>query len=86
MPKRYGVKGDVEFYSPDKKKKKPIAYSTKATSDFLVLVAAMNPGATVKELREILTDKSKWILNPDAVRVCDAYIEKGHGDYIPQWR
>lgn len=87
MPKRLGnYKGDVEFYPPVKNRKKPIAYSTKATSDFLVLVASLNPRMNIRELRDVLTDKEKWILDPDAVKVCDAYIEKGYGDYVPVWR
>lgn len=87
MPKRRnGYKGDVEFYPPVKNRKKPIAYTTKATSDFLVLVASFYPGANVTELRDRLMDKTQWILNPDAVQVCDAYIEKGYGDYVPEWR
>lgn len=87
MPKiPKSIKGDVAFYSPNSKRKSPIVYSTKATSDFLAIVASMNTDATVQELREILTDKTKWILNTEAVKVCDAYIEKGFGTWVPQWR
>lgn len=37
-------------------------------------------------MKELLTDRSKFILNPEAVAVLDAYITRGYGDYVPEWR
>ena len=68
------------------RKKKPIAESTEATNDFLVMVHEMNPEATVLQLKELITDRNKFILNPEAVEVLDAYIEAGEGDKVPRWR
>ena len=65
---------------------KDVAGSTTATNDFLVLVHETYPGATISQLKELLTDRSKFILNPEAVAVLDAYITRGYGDYVPEWR
>lgn len=53
---------------------------------FLVLVHETYPEATISRLKELLTDRSKFILNPEAVAVLDAYITRGYGDYVPEWR
>ena len=80
-PKNYK---DVEYFAPNRKKR--IAGSTKATSDFLVIVHEKNPAFTIRQLRELITDRTKYILFPEAVEVLDAYIKKGYGDIIPDWR
>lgn len=82
MSKRYG-KGYL-FYAD--RKKKPIAESTEATNDFLVMVHETHPDATVMQLKELITNRNKFILNPEAVKVLDAYIEAGEGDKVPRWR
>jgi len=75
---------DVEYHVPGRKRR--VAGSTKATSDFLAIVHLDHPAATISQLREIITDKTKFIISPDAVAVLDAHIRAGYGDYIPNWR
>lgn len=77
-------KGDVSFYADDYKK--PIAYSTVATNDFLVIVHEMYPMSDIYELKNILEDRNQWIRNPEAIAVLDAYIKAGAGNTIPNWR
>lgn len=45
-----------------------------------------HPAATIAELRAIITDKSRYILEPEAVAVLDAHIKAGYGGQIPDWR
>lgn len=84
MPKYPKNHKDVEYYVPGRKRR--ITGSTKATSDFLALVHLDRPGLTISQLREIITDKTQFILNPEAVSVLDAHIEAGYGNHIPVWR
>ncbi len=84
MPRYPKNHADVEYYVPGRKRR--VAGSTKATSDFLAIVHLDNPTATISQLREIITDKSKYIISPDAVAVLDAHIKAGCGDHIPNWR
>lgn len=87
MPKYPKGHKDVVFFVPKSKRgSRPIAGSTTATNDFLVLVHETYPEATISRLKELLTDRSKFILNPEAVAVLDAYITRGYGDYVPEWR
>ena len=79
-------RNDATFYAHTKKRKKPIAGSTTATSLFLVAVHEEHPTFTVAQLRELLTDKTQYILEPDAVAVLDAYIKIGESNIIPNWR
>lgn len=63
-------KGDVQWHIPGRKK--PIAYSTKATSDLIAVLA--EEGGTIAEVqRRINFDK-------DAKAVLQAYIDRGYGD------
>lgn len=64
--------GAVHWHVP--KKKKPIAYSTKATNDLICELA--KDGCTVKELRE------KINYDGDGKKVLDEYIKRGYGDWI----
>lgn len=82
MPKRKAF-SDVEYRVPGRKR--PVAGSTRETSDFLALVHLGNPAATIAELREIITDRTRFILNPEAVAVLDAHIKAGHGNIVPKW-
>ncbi len=75
---------DVEYHVQGRKCR--VAGSTKATSDFLTIVHLDNPTATISQLREIITDKTTFIIDPGAVAVLDAHIRAGYGDYIPNWR
>lgn len=75
---------DVEYYVPGRKRR--IAGSTKATSDFLAIVHEENPTATIAQLREIITDKTRYIRKPEAVTVLAAHIAAGYGDHVPNWR
>ena len=84
MPKVRGP--DVHYWAHTRKRKKPIAGSTKATSDFLVVVHEEHPDCTVSQLRDLLTDRTRYILEPEAVAVLDAYIKAGEGDVIPNWK
>ena len=81
FPKNYQ---DVEYYVPERKRK--IAGSTKAASDFLVIIHQENPTFTIQQIRELITNRNKYILYPDAVEVLAAYIKAGYGDYIPKWK
>lgn len=84
MPKYPKNYKDVEYYVPGRKRR--IAGSTKATSDFLVLVHLDRPSLTISQLREVITDKTQFILNPEAVAVLDAHIKAGYGNHVPNWR
>lgn len=80
-PKNYA---DVEYYVPDRKRR--VAGSTVATSLFLAIVHEENPTATIAQLYEIITDKTRYIREPEAVAVLEAHIAAGYGGHIPNWR
>ncbi len=84
MPKDPKNFKDVQYYIPGRKR--PVAGSSKATNDFLVAVHELYPKATIAELRDILTDRSQWIFNPETVEVLDAHIKVGAGNRVPDWR
>lgn len=84
MPKYPKSHKDVEYYAPGRKRR--ITGSTRVTSDFLALVHADYPNATILQLRALLTDRSRYIFEPEAVAVLDAYIAKGYGDHIPNFK
>ena len=76
---------DVEYYVSGRKRR--ITGSTQATSDFLTLIHREYPAATIAQLKEIITDKTRYILFPEAVDVLDAHIAAGCGGYVPtNWR
>ena len=82
--RRTGGRNDVQYYVPGRKR--PVAGSTVATSDFLGMLHEMHPGWTVAQLRAELADRSRWIFNPEANEVLDAHVKAGRGDWVPQWR
>ncbi len=84
MPKYPKNHKDVEYYVPCRKRR--VAGSTKATSDFLAIVHETYPTATIAQLREIITDKTRYIRSPEAVEVLAAHIAAGYGDHVPNWR
>jgi hypothetical protein len=84
MPKYPRNCKDVEYCVRGRKRR--VAGSTKATSDFLAAVHEEHSAATITELRTIITDKSRYILEPEAVAVLDAHIKAGYGGHIPDWR
>ena len=84
MPKYPKNHKDVEYFVSGRKKR--VAGSTKAVSDFLVLVHEENPTLTIRQLRELITDKSRYIENVDAIAILDAHIKVGFGDTIPSWK
>ena len=84
MPKYPKYHKDIEYFVPGRKKR--IAGSTKSTSDFLVYVHEDNPTLTIAQLRVLITDRSKYIFQPEAVEVLDAHIKAGYGDFVPTWR
>lgn len=63
-------KGDVAWYIPGQKR--PIAYSTKATSDLISVLA--KDGGTISELRR------KINYDAEAKAVLQAYIDRGYGN------
>lgn len=83
---RRGIKAaDAWFFSSSTKRKRPIAGSTIATNDFLVAVHEEYPDYTINQLRALLTDRTKFLPQPEAVSVLDAYIRIGEGDTVPRW-
>ncbi len=75
---------DVLYFSQNRKK--PVSGSTKATSDFLAIVHEDYPTATISQLKEILSDRNRFALEPEAIRVLDDHIEAGYGDVTPDWK
>lgn len=84
MPKLRGP--DAQYWLHTRKRKKPIAGSTIATMYFLVIVHEEHPTCTISQLRALLTDRTQYIFEPEAIAVLDAYIEAGEGDVIPCWK
>ena len=84
MPKYPKNHKDVEYYAPGRKRR--IAGSTKATSDFLVIVHETYPSLTISQLLEVMTDRSKYVFSTEAIEVLDAHIKAGYGDHVPDWR
>lgn len=67
-------KGDVYYYSIDNKKKKPIAYSTRAASDLIALLS---------EEYETINDVFNAInYDEEAKNVLQIYINLGYGNEI----
>lgn len=67
-------KGDVAWYIPGRKT--PIAYSTKAASDLIALLA--QGGGTIREVCSRIT------YDVEAHQVLLAYIRKGYGEAVAQ--
>ena len=65
---------DVEWHIPGKKT--PIAYSTKAASDLIEVMADDNPTATISELKDKIT------YDVEAKKVLQSYIDSGYGDHV----
>ena len=65
-------KGDVKYHIP--KKKKPIAYSTKATSDLIVVLA--QDYETISDVYNAVN------YDQDAKGVLKKYIDLGYGNVI----
>ena len=63
---------DVEWF--DNEHKKPLAYSTRATSDLIEILAQDNPKATISEIKDLIT------YDDEAKQVIDAYISNGYGN------
>lgn len=68
-----------------RKRKKRLVEATSATGRFLGIVCEENPTLTIQELRDLITDKTQYIYNPEAVAVLDVHIKKGYGECIPNW-
>ena len=66
------AKGDVAYRLP--KKKKPIAYSTKATSDLIVVLA--QEYSTITDIYNAIN------YDQDAKDILQKYIEAGYGNAI----
>lgn len=65
---------DVEWTIPNHKK--PIAYSTRATSDLIETLSENNTKATISEIRNMIN------YDVEAKKVLDAYINNGFGNQI----
>ena len=63
MAKRRNTKGDVAWYEP--KRKRPIAYSTKATSDYIVLLA--ESGKTISEVYNLVNYNQEAKKHPSKI-------------------
>lgn len=81
--RRYRKKLGAEFYVPTRKR--PVAQSTIATRNFLVIIHSDYPNRTISQLRELITNPDEYIPAPEAVDVLDAHIKAGCGDLIPTW-
>lgn len=84
MPKYPKNHKDVEYYVSGRKRQ--VASSTKAVSDFLALVHKENPTFTISQLRELITDRFRYLPNQEAIEVLDAHIKAGCGDCVPNWK
>ncbi len=84
MPKYPKNYKDVEYYVSGRKRR--VSSSTKAVSDFLAIVHEENPTFTIRQLRDLLTDRSRYIPDHEAIGVLDAHIKAGYGDHVPNWR
>jgi hypothetical protein len=83
MARKHKTGLGAAFYVP--KKKKRFMEATSATARFLGIVCEENPELTIQEIRDLITDKTQYIYNPEAVAVLDAHIKKGYGKCIPNW-
>ena len=72
MAKKRNTKGDVAWYVPNRKR--PIAYSTKATSNYIILLA--ESGKTISEIYNLVN------YNQEAKDILQKYIEFGYGNMI----
>lgn len=79
-PKNYKA---VEYHVPGRKKR--ISGSTRATSDFLAIMHQDHPTYTIRQLRELISDRARYIPDPEAIEVLDAHIKAGYGDLTPDW-
>ena len=87
--RRRKIKGDYAFYSLSKtykQRKIPIAWCTKATGDFLVLLHKMHPDEDILSLWVRLCDRTQFIYNPEAIEVLEKHIEYGEGNLVPLWK
>ena len=85
----YAVGLGAIFYVPTKRKAiyriKRVCESTTATSIFLGIVHQNNPELSIGKIKLLLEDETKFIRNPEAIKVCDEHIKLGYGDYVPHW-
>lgn len=77
MPRRRKIpkgwdSGDIRYYAENKKR--PIAYSTKATRAYLKVVSHIYD--TVNEI------KAHIEYCPEAIKVLDEYIKRGYGEAV----
>lgn len=66
------IRGDVGWYVPGRKK--PIAYSSRATSDLIVALA--DDGSTIREIYENIN------FDEDAKDIMQKYVKLGFGDIV----
>lgn len=71
-PPKGWYSSDVSWHVP--KRKKPIAYSTIATSDLIVMLS--EEGLTIQEVYD------RILFDDEAKKVLDEYIKRGYGNTI----
>lgn len=77
-------KGDVQYYAG--KRKRPIAYSTETTLDYLILVQSILPDSTVYERIDFIQNKRNIVFDKEAYEVLLAYATYGFGNTKPIFR
>lgn len=77
-------KGDIQYYAG--KRKRPIAYSTESTLDYLILIQSILPDSTVYERIDFIQNKRNIIFNKEAYEVLLAYVTYGFGNTKPIFR
>lgn len=77
-------KGDVQYCAG--KRKRPIAYSTEATLDYLILVQSILPDSTVYERIDFIQNKRNIVFDKEAYEVLLAYVTYGFGNTKPIFR
>ena len=75
----------MEYFVSGQKRR--VAGSTKATSDYLAFIHKSYPTLTIRQMRELITDRTRCVPIGEAIEVLDAHIKVGYGDCIPDgWR
>lgn len=77
-------KGDIQYYAG--KRKRPIAYSTEATLNYLILVQSILPDSTVYERIDFIQNKRNIVFDKEAYEVLLAYVTYGFGNTKPIFR
>lgn len=66
--------------------RKNIADCTIANMNMLILFHEQNPTATISELKEIISDRNRYVYFPECIEILDKHIKEGLEYWIPDWR